>query len=88
MQYLQEDYSVSLGNVWDQLHASYQDGKMSADEFAVYDKLGIKNSAGKGFFYPKIEIEKLLFQHFVSKGNVHGDLHYNQQTYFYLLQKK
>lgn len=86
-QYLEKDYSVSLGNVWNQLHASYLDGIMFADEFAVYDQLGIKNSAGKGFFYPKTEIEGLLFQYFVNKGNVRGDLYYNEQTYFYLLQK-
>lgn len=87
-QYLEKDYSVSLGNVWDQLHTSYLNGIMSAEEFSVYDELGIKGSAGKGFFYPKAEIEKLLFQYFVNKENIHGELYYKDQTYFYLLQKK
>lgn len=49
-QYLEKDYSVSLGNVWEQLHTSYLDGVMTDEEFSVYDKLGIQNSIGKGFF--------------------------------------
>jgi hypothetical protein len=60
---------------------------MTAEEFAVYDNLGIKNSEGKGFFYPKEEIVNLLRQYFVNTGISRGDLYYNQQTYFYMLHK-